>query len=571
MSWFASLRLRERLLLLVALAGLPGMIVAVYLAASWLKTETAQIEISVDRLAKLAASRQDTVIENARLALVAVAQRFRNEELDLDNCREFLTGWLDLVPALTSLSLYDQQGKRICATEDAELSPEAGDTDWFGEVRQATGFVLGGYTSGESGRALLAAAYPILDNNNAFRGALGLGIDLHWLDFLSQTIDLPKDTTITAVDENGDILLHSATGPTEEENDVGTLPSQAALVEIATMTTGTLRATNQAGSPRVYGIQRTKSGGVVVAVGHTPYLDYARYWDAMLNTLMAPMIVLALALVAAGYGAETLVARYVRSLTRTAERIAGGDLSARSDVPYDLYEIGRLAQAFDSMATALEDDKTQLEKLVDGRETLIRELNHRVKNNMQVVLSMMRGAGTDSSDPRVRERIATLAGRVENLAQIHELLYQRYDTDVPPLASYVRELSTLLGEFYEEEVGPPEIAGAIDNVNLSIGQCISFGIILNELVANAHKHAFDDEQRGKISVRVIGEQSEVGHQVHLIVSDNGVGLPETFNFDEVTSTGSRLMRGLARQLRGEMWVERLARGTAMHVRFPAAE
>jgi len=569
-GWLASLRLRERLLLLVALAGLPGMAVAFYLAASWLDNETAQIEVSVERLAKLAASRQDTVIENARLVLVGVAQRIRREALNVENCREYLSGWLDLVPVLTSLTLFDRDGGRICATDDTELPADVADKDWFNEVRQGNGFVLGGYTFGESGRPLLVAAYPLLFEQGGFRGALGLGIDLRWLDFLSQTIDLPEDTTVTAITEDGDILVHAAKGPDEEEEDVGKLPSQDALRQMATMTSGTLRATNQSGSPRVYGVQRTKSGEIVVAVGHTPYLGYARYWDAMLNTLMAPMIVLALALLAAGYGAETLVARYVRSLTRTAETIAGGDTSARSEVPYSLYEIGQLAKALDSMAAALGDDNAKLGSLVEQRETLIRELNHRVKNNMQIVLSMMRGAGADTSDPKVQERIAALSGRIETLAQIHELLYQRYDTEVPPLASYVQELSTLLGDFYEEEVGPARVS-AVDDIELSIGQCISFGLILNELVANAHKHAFTDERRGRIGVEVVGEPSDAGHDVHLIVSDDGKGLPEDFSLDDATSTGSRLMRGLTRQLRGEFWSERLERGTAMHVRFPAAE
>jgi len=569
-GWLASRRLRERLLLLVALAGLPGMAVAFYLAASWLDNETAQIEVSVERLAKLAASRQDTVIENARLVLVGVAQRIRREALNVENCREYLSGWLDLVPVLTSLTLFDRDGGRICATDDTELPADVADKDWFNEVRQGNGFVLGGYTFGESGRPLLVAAYPLLFEQGGFRGALGLGIDLRWLDFLSQTIDLPEDTTVTAITEDGDILVHAAKGPDEEEEDVGKLPSQDALRQMATMTSGTLRATNQSGSPRVYGVQRTKSGEIVVAVGHTPYLGYARYWDAMLNTLMAPMIVLALALLAAGYGAETLVARYVRSLTRTAETIAGGDTSARSEVPYSLYEIGQLAKALDSMAAALGDDNAKLGSLVEQRETLIRELNHRVKNNMQIVLSMMRGAGADTSDPKVQERIAALSGRIETLAQIHELLYQRYDTEVPPLASYVQELSTLLGDFYEEEVGPARVS-AVDDIELSIGQCISFGLILNELVANAHKHAFTDERRGRIGVEVVGEPSDAGHDVHLIVSDDGKGLPEDFSLDDATSTGSRLMRGLTRQLRGEFWSERLERGTAMHVRFPAAE
>jgi two-component sensor histidine kinase len=571
MSWFSSLRLRERLLLLVALAGLPGIAVAVYLAGSWLQNETAQIELSGERLAKLAAARQDAVIESARLVLTAVVQRIEPHRLDPSICRDDFDGWLDVAPALMSLSLFNREGRRICVADEAELPQDVAETDWFAEAREENGFVLGGYTFGETGRPLLIAAYPIFDDDKAFSGAVGLGVDIHWLDFLSETIDLPEDTTVTAVDEDGEILLHTAKGPTENDANVGSLPSQAAIAQIAAMTTGVLRAENQAGSPRVYGIQKTRSGGVVVAVGHTPYLAYARYWDAMLNTLMAPIMVLLLALAAAGFGSEVLVARYVRSLTRTAEAISDGDLAARSDVPYDLYEIGQLAESFDSMADTLQNDKRRLETLVHDRETLIRELNHRVKNNLQIVLSMMRGAGGELDDPAARARFKVLAGRIQNLAQIHELLYQHYDADVPPLRSYVGELSTLLGEFYEEKVGVADVSGRIDNIDLTIGQCISFGLILNELVANAHKHAFKETDRGEVSIRVIGERSDGQAYVHLIVSDNGAGLPADFSFESAKSTGSRLMRGLTQQLRGEIWSERLERGTAIHVRFPADE
>lgn len=561
----ASLSIRQRMLLLIAGAGVPGIAIAVYLAVSWLQAETAQIEVTVERLAKLAAARQDTVIENARVVVTAVAERLAANDARAADCREYLRSWLEQFAATTSLSLFDRQGLRICAADGVELPSDASERGWFEEAREATGFTLGGYSVGESGTPLLVAAYPIR-RGDSFRGAVALGIDLRWLNFLSQTIELPEDTTVTALGSGGEVLLHNAADPSEDVARVGALPSQQALSEMSGMTSGTLRTKNAAESPRIYGVQKTSSGDMVVAVGHTPYLDYATYREALLHTLLAPLTVLLLALIAAGYASEAFVARYVRALTRTAEAIEEGDLSARTEIPYSRYEIGRLAAAFDGMAAAIEHDEEELKSLVEQREMLIRELNHRVKNNLQIVLSMLRSAGRD--DPGTRERLSALAGRIQTLAQIHQLLYQRYDTTVPSLSSYVRELTGLLSEFYQMDIELAHVGTEVDDVDLALSQCIDFGLILNELVANAQKHAFGENEPGHISIEVLAEGLEGGPHVHLIVADDGIGLPAEFSLDSASSTGSRLLKGLAQQLNGEIWAERLSRGTAMHVRFP---
>ena len=340
--WLPSLSLRQRILLLLALAGLPGIAVAIFLAAAWLQDQTQQIEVSVQRLAKLAAAQHETVIENARILSAAIAQGHTLDDLRSDGCRAYLSEWLEGFPALTSLSLFDDQGLRVCATADAGLPVNAGQADWFNQARAEKTFILGRYTVLESGSPVLVAAHPMLDDAQEFKGTVSVGIDLRWLSFLSNTIELPEDATISAVTEEGMLLLHSAAAPLAEDAEVGAPPSPQALGQLAVLSGGTLRAENAYGSPRVYGIQKTTTGGIVVAIGHTPYLGYARYRDALVNTLASPLLVLVLALIAAGYAAEAFVARYVRSLTQTAEAIKEGDLSARSEIPYGKYEIGRL-------------------------------------------------------------------------------------------------------------------------------------------------------------------------------------------------------------------------------------
>ena len=424
---------------------------------------------------------------------------------------------------------------------------------------------------GEAGKPLLAAAYPVLDNDGNVKGAVALGVDLRWLDFLGKTIKLPEDATISAFNERGEVLAHNSAVLLKEGDKPAPSPSQNAIEHMAAMESGILRASDVTGEPRAYGVQKTSAGGVVLAVGLPPYLGYARYREALMNTLAAPLMVLVLALAAAWYASEAFVTRYVRSLARTAETIRAGDMSARSNIPYSRYEIGQLAAAFDSMAEAIQKDQIELQSLAAERETLIRELNHRVKNNLQIVLSMMQPAAGGEIAPEVAQaRLKSLAGRVQTLAQVHELLYRQYDSEAPPLRSYIEQLTTLLADFYKAEIGPAHVDVEVDAAHLTIGQCINFGLILNELTANAQKHAFagDAAADARISIRAAVTRDGATDYIHLTVSDNGVGLPPDYDLAKARSMGSRIVRALAEQLRGEVWGERLERGTAMHFRFP---
>ena len=543
------------------------MVVAVFLATSWLREQSEQIGTSVERLAKLAAARHDTVIENARVLLAAVTHGIVARDVQSADCQAYLGDWLKAFPAFSSLTLYDANGSTACATSGTELPSQVDDAAWFKEARNKRQFVLGRYMIGKSGKPLLAAAYPLVDSDGQFRGVAAVAIDLRWLDFLGKTVSLPANATITALNSRGEVLSHNA-AVHGKDVEPALPPSQQALQYIAALSSGVLKAEDTAGSPRLYGVQETTSGNVIVAVGRAPYLDYAHYRSALLHTLSAPLLVLVFALIAAGYASEAFVTRYVRSLARTAEAIGEGDLSARSEIPYGKYEIGRLAAAFDDMAASIEKNQEELENLADERETLIRELNHRVKNNFQIVMSMLRG-GQDTTPEQAQERLKSLAGRVHTLAKIHQFLYEQYDSSAPPLGTYVEDLTKLLGEFYRTQVGPAQVDTDVSAIDLNLGQSISFGLILNELVANAQKHAFPEgHSDGRIGIKVQVEALDNIEHIHLTVSDNGVGLPPDYDLVDARSMGSRIIRALAQQLRGEVWGERLNPGTAMHLRFP---
>ncbi|MEC9367303.1 MAG: histidine kinase dimerization/phosphoacceptor domain -containing protein, partial [Pseudomonadota bacterium] len=538
-SLAAGLSLRQRILLIVCLAALPGIAVAFSLAASKIVDQTRQIELTVERLARIGAAQHDVVLEKARVLLEAVAARGGACEAAVASLPKDQT-------AFTGIAIFGADGKLLCGANPEGIPADASRESWFAKGREARKFVLGAYAVGAGGKAVVTAALPLSNPDGSFAGFAALGIDMRWIDFVAATVKLPERMTISAFDAKGTLLSHNFAS-----QDTGTkeaaAPSQPSREQMASLPEGVLRADDTSGSPRVYGFKATESGGLVIAVGSPRYAEHVEYGDALLSTVAAPLTVLALALLAAGFAAEMFVARYVRSLTRSTEAVAAGDLSERSDVPYDEHEIGELAEAFDDMVETLEDEQGSLSGQVERGDVLIRELNHRVKNNFQMVLSMLEIGSRRLSPEDAQERLKGLSGRVMALAEIHRLLYEEYNDKSPNLGHFIRELARLLGRVYR---GATDVRIRIDasaaDAFLSIAHSISLGLILNELISNAHKHAFRPGRSGRVTISLKKATSSAGDgdRVKLSVTDDGKGVPDGFDMASNGSTGLRLIAAL---------------------------
>jgi PAS domain S-box-containing protein len=195
---------------------------------------------------------------------------------------------------------------------------------------------------------------------------------------------------------------------------------------------------------------------------------------------------------------------------------------------------------------------SELTATLEEREVLLQEVHHRVKNNLQVISSLInmqlrsiQGAG--------REALAQCQMRVQAIALIHEKLYQSHDYAKVPFAQYVRSLvwtvfraSGVAEDAVSLELNVAEVALAVD-------KAIPCGLLLNELITNAMRHAFPDGRRGTIRVELTTLPSRV---VRLTVRDDGVGLPERFDIRTSTSLGLHLVHTLAKQLNAELMVRR---------------
>jgi PAS domain S-box-containing protein len=208
--------------------------------------------------------------------------------------------------------------------------------------------------------------------------------------------------------------------------------------------------------------------------------------------------------------------------------------------------------------------ESKLKETLSEREMLLKEVHHRVKNNLQVISSILNLQGSYVKDPYTLLMLKECRDRIKSMSFIHESLYQTKNFSHVDFGDYLKSLCSNLLYSYSVS-GRVTLNYDIDTVLLTLDTAIPTGLIVNELVSNSLKYAFPDNQKGNIFVSL--KRKEDGTNV-LAVEDDGVGFPATVNYKETDSLGLQLVVTLADQIDGEIILEK-GRGTNFVVEFKA--
>jgi two-component sensor histidine kinase len=211
-------------------------------------------------------------------------------------------------------------------------------------------------------------------------------------------------------------------------------------------------------------------------------------------------------------------------------------------------------QEISCMAYGITDRKEaeiKLRQSLSEKEVLLKEVHHRVKNNLQVISSILslQTAHVDG-DERILELLRVSRDRIRSMSFIHESLYQNKDFSSIDLATYIDGLSRNLVMSYSL-TGNIQLERDLKRVELVLDQAIPCGLILNELISNAFKHAFPNGRAGKVHIG----SNLVGNQVSITIADDGAGLPEGFHTDKDGNLGLELVHTLVEQLDGKLDVK----------------
>lgn len=201
------------------------------------------------------------------------------------------------------------------------------------------------------------------------------------------------------------------------------------------------------------------------------------------------------------------------------------------------------------------------------KEVLLRELHHRVKNNLQIISSMMYLQSERIADGEARELFIENQDRIRSMVLVHEQLYQSESLDTVEMKEYLEGLLSALSGVYVADSRVVNFSLDAGGVSLDVDQAITCGLIVNELVTNSLKHAFAGRKEGKVEIEV---RSDGQSGVHLTVRDDGQGLPDGFRVEDTKSLGLKIVDRLVGKLGGSMDVE-VDGGARFRISFPGSD
>lgn len=301
------------------------------------------------------------------------------------------------------------------------------------------------------------------------------------------------------------------------------------------------------------------------------------------NTLLIGIVVLVAILFAFGIvrRLQRLVSQPIVRLAQTANAVSNrGDYSLRA-AEGGRDEVGTLIKTFNEMLAQIQlrdeevkaardclevrvHERTQeleaeiaervraeesIRRSLEEKDLLLKEVHHRVKNNLQIITSLLNLQAGKITDGKLEAMFRDSQGRVKSMALIHEKLYQSENLSEINFSEYVDSLCKYLLSTISGNLGRIRVVNDVENIRLGIDVAIPCGLIINELVTNSLKYAFPGSRAGVIRISCRQKEND---RLELAVSDDGVGFPATFNLNSTASLGMQLIQSLTDQLDGRL-------------------
>lgn len=544
--------LRQRLAVLFAVVLLPPTALSLYLAWSAFEEQSDKARLSVRQFASLVSAYERDFFNDTRRLLVSLAADPAIKEMEVPACRDVLQRALENFPEYISISATDRSGAVNCTTAATGAPVNLTHRRWFQEAIASPGFTLSDYTvSQDLAEPVIVAASPIRDDSNEIKGVLHIEIDLDWLSLFVRASGVPPDASVFLLDKNGIVL----TSPKFELDQIETMPNAATLQRVADRQLTDFEAISNDGQKRVYSSVALPHGNVIVLFGLPSATTLGWIERDLLTRLLSLAAIWLAGILAAVIGTRLWVTRWISQLRRTARAYSRGDFSARVDFSRAPVELRDLGTTLVNMADRLEVRERDLRQSLEQKDTLLKEIHHRVKNNLQTITSLLNIKLRSVTSDQAHQALEEVQTRVRALGLVHHYLYESEDVRFVELKLFVGELCQVLHDTLGGAGRVIPIEADVDNITITAERAVPIALLITEAVTNSYKHAFPDGRSGRIRV-AIRKRDEASAQ--LTISDDGVGygagadLPTTVVAGR--GVGLSLISAFARQLGEELVV-----------------
>ncbi|MBI3445984.1 MAG: histidine kinase [Magnetospirillum sp.] len=476
---------------------------------------------------RLIESHAASILKVAHANLVMVSEHFDGRPLgklrDSAADREWLDGVMGEIPYAQAICIHDDKGDLVLTSDRQGLfAPNATGREYMTlALAQPGRTMMSAVTIGRGGLGrLIIFSRAMIDHTGRVRGVAEILIKAdYFVDFYRDLQPEPGSLFLIARNDGGLVARYPMPDASFTHFDISKPP----FTEFNKAVTGSYRAVSVIdGVERLISYRNLPQQGLVVTAG-LPVDSVFRDWTMRTQrnvTLFAANMLLLLGL--AALANESL--RQERRLLQSGER------------------------------------KTrELTNALAEKDVLFQEVHHRVKNNLQVISSLLTMQSLHVTDDKVRETLKDALDRIHSMGLVHQTLYERNLAASVDLGTYFGKLAEALANSYSSGKGGVTVEVEVEGT-LDLERAVPLGMLANEVLSNALKHAFSDGRRGTIWVTLMREAGEW----HFSVRDNGVGMPDKPG----RGIGVGLIRALARQLGGRSHII-VDEGTVVSVTFPA--
>jgi two-component sensor histidine kinase len=554
---------RVRLAALVLLAAIPLLMLSATIA--W---QNYQLALDASRQTVVlqmesAKARHAAAIEAAKRMLQSLSKEADLLGPDIQACNATLAEVLALQPErYSNVVVFDAGGQFRCGGHPLPVDPptaEARTRQLFALVRQSRGFELGPVLRNDRiNGPVIPAIVPIMQNN-AIQGFVAAGMRMDWFAGTEGGI-APELLAVWIADPAGELTQLATAGPE-------TLPPPA-LLRALLGKCGAVQARSVGGAPYAYAAAGVSSGFHLL-VAYPAAADQARARHILLARALQLAILLALGLAAVALGTHRALVHPLKQLGDAVEDWRRGGSFTSAPLRTPPREVRDLALSFAEATRSLAEQSEKLRLAAEKQDLLIREIHHRVKNNLQIVASLLNLQASRIRLPEARAEFASARDRVRALATLHRHLYSEGELSSINMRSFLKELCGQLFDAMGERLGG-RISLTIEatELELSSDQAVPLSLIVTEAVSNALKYAFPNGRAGHVAVFLSAAEG----MATIVIQDDGVGIPAG---RAETETGTRdglgiqLIRGFSKQLHGTLDVHEDG-GTTYRVTFPLA-
>lgn len=540
--------LRIQLLAVLVLALMPLLILS---SVQGIIEYEQQREREIDRLhaAALTASEAITAaFSRADGKAGAIASQAFALMADPATCMTTLQRMAEADVTVANIAVLDAVGALVCSGVPATSDENFGSREWFqtlrdGADRAHSDVIFGAISQRQvvlTVRRLQGRADTNGDSSGQFAGAVAVATDMNAAARLVRRERLGADAQIALISRQGAIRIEAGSprGNVFDGVAVGPILDQARPGEAVRVTgTGV-----ESGYEVIVASLIPERLGVAIAAPARVFESWSGV--SVISTIAIPALMTLLVLVCVWVAVDYFILRWLTYLQRIAQLYAAGRLDL---VPQRARkaprEVARLAAVMEQMAASLDEQRTELAEAVDQRSGLLREIHHRVKNNLQVIVSLLNLQSGRISDPAAAEALMDARRRINALALVHRSLYETDDLRFIEVNPFLKDLIHNLADVLDGHDSKIRLDVECDELALSPDQAAPMALFVTEAVTNAFKHAFTDRDSGRIVVRLTCDEDG---ECEIAVGDDGTGLSPLAR----GGTGSSLMDAFAQQLGG---------------------